>query len=419
MKKLYYIEDIRNTSTENGEQEVVLFGATSDEDHEALVVSQDAGISTYPNDKGMPIALAANNYVYYDTDTPGRFENGNLSTFARRMRAKASYYLRLINQANVNFQPELPREQFFAPDTPNLQVRSFHVNVGHGNCTLILAIRGNFYQLWCVDCSIYDYRNRQNYAQNIEESMKEISKLIGTPTEQLRISYFMLTHTHYDHFSGIEYLFSKRYVNHSTVFYTNLHYGCVSPSWVRVLNLLSIHKCHVVEPLKNAHPVLKVLFPEIRQVSKVPRKPATVPYRVVSTPNDSSVVYAIAIAGKSMILPGDLEQAGLREMMGHEACAPDYCYGTYYCISHHASATGHLDIPCTGTRNYPTPLDCVRHNLKYAIVMGRDNAFSGIYAPNVIGDFGQSIVYSEKDNNGNPIKVMELDWITNSIAYHY
>lgn len=417
MKRLYYIENIRNVSLENDIREVTLFDATSEENSNAITINLESNALFYRNSRGKSVGLSPNSYVYYDAEGQQTFENGNLDRFARRMRALASWYLRQIIQSNANYRPELPGEQFFAHANEELIVRSFHVNVGHGNCTLILTIRRNFYQLWCIDCSVYDYMNHQNYSQNVEECMTEVSNLTGVPVYQLRISYFMLTHTHYDHFSGLEFLFSKGYVNRSTVFYANIHYGCVSSSWVRVLKLFATHQCHVVEPLRNMHPVMKVLFPEIRQVSKA-RNNSAVPYRIVSSPNNSSVVYSITIAGKSMILPGDLEQSGLQEMMKQHACSPDYCYSTYYCVSHHASAIGHIDIPCIGTRVFPTPLICVRQNLRYAIVMGRDGAFPGIYAPNVTTDFAHCIVYSEKDNNGNPVKYLELNWLTNTVAYH-
>lgn len=134
--------------------------------------------------------------------------------------------------------------------------------------------------------------------------------------------------------------------------------------------------------------------------------------------NNSSVVYCLEIAGKTMILPGDLEQAGINYMVSGCSCSPEFYKANYYCVSHHASDNGHINSSCTGPMACPNILTCIQNNLSYAIVMGRDHAFNGIYSTRVINDFGQSVIYSEKDKNGQPIRFLELDWITNSVNYY-
>ena len=46
-------------------------------------------------------------------------------------------------------------EAFLDEEKP-VQVISYHVNVGHGNCSFILIEAKSCYRLWLVDCSIID-----------------------------------------------------------------------------------------------------------------------------------------------------------------------------------------------------------------------------------------------------------------------
>ncbi|MBL8026035.1 MAG: hypothetical protein JNL74_06475, partial [Fibrobacteres bacterium] len=59
----------------------------------------------------------------------------------------------------------------------NCQIKaeySYHVNVGHGNCSILVVKNNNQYQLWMVDCSNHDYLNKQFYTSNIEKSIMHI-----------------------------------------------------------------------------------------------------------------------------------------------------------------------------------------------------------------------------------------------------
>ena len=57
--------------------------------------------------------------------------------------------------------------------------------------------------------------------------------------------------------------------------------------------------------------------------------------------------------------------------------------------------------------------------MQYAIVMGRDEAYNGIYNAQVISDFCKSIVYSEKDNRGKMTSGFILEWKTAKVTYIY
>lgn len=415
---LYYVEDILMPTTEGGLAQVVMMQAEetrNGEPSESLVLRVSPQLLTSVHNSLYP--LRENSYVYYDpsnNQTP--FANGNLSTFARSMRGKASYYVRQIENNVQNRIDEGDNARNFEC-LKECSVRSYHVNTGHGNCSILLYTHGAFYTIWMVDCNTWDFLDHTSSSTNIEACFDEIATFLNVEKTKLHISRFMLTHTHNDHYNGLAYLFNRGYVSNRTIFTMNIWYGCYSSSWVNVLKFLATNRCMVFEPIRNvANGVRQILFPDVRvQMTK----PLATGARLVTHVNDSSVVYHIRMAGKSMILPGDLEQGGLKLMNQNSLCSQQYHEANYYCVSHHASITGHIDRPCLGTRVCPDILDCKLKRLSVAIVMGRDNAFPGIYHPRVIQDFGQHVVFSERDAQGRFVKFVELDWLTDQVHYHY
>lgn len=429
-KELYYIESIHDVyefediewgengmrfMTNNGGEEMVpsnrvqvtMFKVNSDGRYPVpLILEMDRQSLQYAG--GNLGSVVENEYVYYAPNSDSQFENASQSPLV----------LELVSEEREN------RENVVVVDNPEeldslLEafavydvVESFHVNVGHGNCSLILAYneRKDKYKLMMVDCSVFDYTNKRNYATNLKKCFDYIAKKLHISADSVKLSAFLLTHTHYDHYSGLEYLIDKGYVDSSTIFSMNIWYGCTAKTWNRILGKMKGFK--VIEPISVRNPF--VVFPDRRQVNKRSGYPNE---RVVSKVNDSSAVYWLGYHWRGMVFPGDLEQKGLEEMNKNHWCRRLYHYCLYYCVSHHGSITGHINVKC---QHEPcaTKLKCVSHGLRRAIIMGRDGAFSGIYSPVVINDFGKRIIYSEKDYMGNSIRFAELDWHRNVVKYH-
>lgn len=406
-KNLYYVEYINEINEDNTFDVILLH---FDNDNNIGIVQE-----RFPS-SAMTLAgygmkqISESNYVYYDPsnlDSP--FSNGNTSSFARSMNGKKGYLVRKIELASDNVQSEDNVANIDLDSSDNCIAKSFHINIGHGNCSIFVWSDGSVYRMWMVDCCIYDYLQRKDYSQNLEACLDEIALSLHVNKEKLKFQRFMLTHTHYDHYAGVEYLFKKGYVDKTTVFMMNLWYGCSSPSWIRVLDLLVSNKCKVQEPLKSSsNPIYSILYPDVRLKNRHPLQNGA---RLVTKVNDSSVVYCMKLGGKSMILPGDLEQGGLLQMNSRSLCSPNYFLANYYCISHHGSLTGHVNKLCQGLQIQPRIIDCVRYFLSYAIIMGRDGAFCGIYSPVVLNDFGELVLFSEKDTNGDPAKYLWIDWM--------
>ena len=301
-------------------------------------------------------------------------------------------------------------------DYAHAQIKSYHVNVGNGNCTFVLFIDRYSYRLWMVDCGMIDVKNRRNYSANIDIVMDQIAHDINCDVSNVHIHRFLLTHWHADHYNGMIYMLQRGWLDSQTIFVMNLYYSCPTPCANQILYQLDRMNVRCYEPqvslrLNNC----SILHPNQRIGRWNNARLNMIGVRKV---NDSSVVYSINGVGKSMIFSGDLERKGFDRMTIAHTCRCCLHTSTYYCVSHHASLTGHIDIPCL-SGPFPTVLDCVQHNLQYAIVMGRDGAYDGIYDAQVIQDFGNRIIYSEKDDSGNKTRGVALEWKNDKTIHIY
>ena len=320
------------------------------------------------------------------------------------------------------------RTQFL--NSNKIEVFSYHINVGHGNCSLILAVekmpkkKNINYWLTMIDCSNFDYTNKKYYNSNIEDCFDEIAKKLNIKKEEIHIDLFLLTHLHHDHYSGMDYLVKSSYINHDTIFYINLHYQMASKAVNRILACLLNIKAVIIEPINsNRRKVsfMRILHPEcsiFKSLNHVPK--GYVNYRVENKVNNSSVVYVLQLGNKTMVCPGDLEIEGFKQMTKIPLCGPFLHRANYYAISHHGSINGHPDINCARQNKV---LHCLTSKLDMAFIMGRDGAFKGIYSPVVISYFGKSpnkLYFTEYDfNNKNlPVRYFGLEWASSVVTYH-
>ena len=355
-------------------------------------------------------------YVYYDTETQGPFGYGNLSLHARE-RFREYYELRDI-LTDRNVEPD--SEMALLPQSYSRRgtdVVSYHVNVGHGNCTLVLIEDGCCYQLWMVDCSITDKTDHnRNYQTNLESAFKAILKRLGKrEDEQLHIDRFFLTHIHHDHYNGIDYLVNNHYIDSRTICYMNLYYQMASPSFNNMLKALRNANVRFMEPVSaNSSNIIRFLHPECRIYRSAPSVKKTAGakknYRIVSSPvNNSSAVIQFHLGGRAMVFPGDLERSGFNHMSGAATCSPFLADSDYYIISHHGSINGHPTKPCKNPKGpMPTPLACVTSSTKKVFLMGRNGAYSGIYSPTIVSYWSglpNVLEYTEQAAH-----FLELEW---------
>lgn len=98
-------------------------------------------------------------YVYYTPDEPyeGKiFSYGNQANYAQSQKQRSIELRRALLEDNTL----KAGETWTVAERDNYEYKykviSYHVNVGHGNCSFILILKDNDYDLWTVDCSRFE-----------------------------------------------------------------------------------------------------------------------------------------------------------------------------------------------------------------------------------------------------------------------
>ncbi len=341
-------------------------------------------------------------YVYYLND---RFTNASKDKIAKRNVYWNNLYRGKLNkkQTRQNDDTRISKKS---------DIFSYHINVGHGNCSIIVIKEPDKVRLWMVDCSDYDFTNHRNYSNNIDECLDFIREKFGE--KNLKINKFFLTHPHFDHYSGMLRLINSRLIDGGTVFYLNTHYSMPSEKLRYILRQLHILGSVIIEPLTRQNNNVEILYPDIRTIRvNTPLYYGQV-VRVQPKPNNASVVLQIKFNEKSMLFTGDIETQGWDIIPN---CYPLLKNTSYYVVSHHGSINGHLRNVCPRPRNKVADVSQCAGRSTIQILMGRDHAFHGIYSPQVTGSF-RNLIYSERNNAGNQCSFAEIDWQTDEVTHH-
>lgn len=177
-------------------------------------------------------------FVYFENDGAEiSLNNANGDPRARRYT--------LINnrmRALLTSQSEEPEEGDLSVE-PDTKIYSYHVNVGHGNCSFIVIKNVDQAELWCVDCSNWDFKQRHYYGDNIERCLAHISAHHHVNT----ISKFFITHPHYDHISGIKTLITNNGLPNAEI-WLNTFYSFSSKTYDRLLEFLENSQLHIIQP---------------------------------------------------------------------------------------------------------------------------------------------------------------------------
>ena len=260
-------------------------------------------------------------------------------------------------------------------------VYSYHINVGHGNCSIIVFCCSGKYDMWMIDCSVYDFTNKQNHCTDLDICMADIHKQFGVS----KISKLLVTHLHYDHINGIEHLIKRGWIDGNTEVWMNTQYPWKQPTYSRILIQLKALGVKFIDPIvANSTQHIKILYPYISfNMKNIAPK---------NNINNASVLYQICLAGKSMLFTGDIEAEGWENVT---LCIPYLNHSTYYCISHHGSITGHLRRNCVSAHRWiDTLADCADYT-EIQVLMGRDNAYQGIFSKDAISDFNNVLITEE------------------------
>ena len=416
---LYFVESIHYLQDEEQVQVILSQEESTQETFRQVLLSRDQ-----MRMRGLNWWLREGWYVYYDENYHERpFSYGNGAKYARTCFIEFRQIQEKLLSSSVLLDDSEYRTRINSILSSNtLMVTSFHVNVGHGNCSIILLQNDDSYQLWMIDCSVGERVGNNQYEGNLEACLDEIATRVNVPSRrELHIDRFFLTHTHYDHFNGITYLADNHYIDGSTIFYLNLYYNWARKSYISILNILYRLGVKFIEPgVAHSNNEICFIHPECRIYrSKSTAVDLSSAHRVVKHVNDSSFVVVFDFGHRRMAFPGDLEKDGFNAMTHNGSCSPYLFWIDYYAISHHGSSTGHPNVPCCQKSSSASPIKCISHSLRASVLMGRDGACPGIYSSSVVNFFrGKGLIFSEKDNAGNPASFVVLDWATGNYRHY-
>lgn len=305
------------------------------------------------------------------------------------------------------------------------KVRSYHINVGHGNFSVITFWQDGELQVWAIDASekepsfISKKNDSKEYRSNWQECFEKIKHIYGV--DQFSISKLLLTHMHYDHFSAISQLVKENYFANGAEIWINLYYDCSNPAYTYTAlpALQKIPNVRFVEPrfsVTQAGAIIQVLAPEERIYYKI-MPPQTNMVNIVkeTKANNASVIYKITLIDKSIVFPGDLQTEGWRRV---SHCIPYMSNCNYYCISHHGSMNGHRRESCSISRPIINVSDCLLPQT-ICILMGRHMAYNGIYSQTVINDFDHCALHkSECTPTNQRVTYLVIDWENDDLIYY-
>lgn len=323
-------------------------------------------------------------FVIYDGESIHTAEDDPTSIMYTELNKQL---ISIIGYENYGNRPEEISEEISEQIS---DVHSYHVNVGHGNCSIIVFCSNRKYNMWMVDCSVFDFTDKNNYCSNLNVCMHDIEIEFGVR----KISKLLITHLHYDHINGIEYLIKKRWIDKETQVWMNIQYPWKQPTYNRILLQLKALGVKFIDPIVcNSTRQINILYPDISF-----NKKNAAPNNNI---NNASVLYQICLDGKSMLFTGDIEVEGWEQV---RTCYPYLNQTTYYCISHHGSITGHRRNHCAvSNRNIWTLADCADSSKKQ-VLMGRDHAYKGIFSQSVISDFNHILKTEDAKH------YIEVDW---------
>lgn len=203
---IYYIEDIVTPQGGDGTYRVILNLANADEgaadiDRYSMVVLSRAQLDRYPERES---PWLENNFVYYNLTPNGPvFSSANSTDVAQFAFAQNRMFAEYVLSQNYQDEFSFPR------NSNDIKVKSYHVNVGHGNCSIVVVSdpRQPRPSVMMIDCSTYELpflhgHHTTDYSDNLESTFDLICAEFSIERKEFYVERFFLTHQHYDHYNG-------------------------------------------------------------------------------------------------------------------------------------------------------------------------------------------------------------------------
>ena len=271
---------------------------------------------------------------------------------------------------------------------------SYHVNVGHGNASfLVVCFDDNSIKpvIVMVDCKL---NNRGSDKINFKACVDYIEDRFSMNGHDFELDMFLLTHPHFDHYSGIHFLLENGYITGNTGIWLNCRYDYPGSFYNSVLEPLAslTSSPKFINPIRtNGSRSMNIWYPEniIRRTGN-----ASGNVQIEENPNNASVLtqFLFDIGGREagILFTGDIETEGWNKVK----CPPGLGNIQNYCISHHGSRNGHERNFCHSGQNIGKITDCP-NSIRNAVLMGRGGAYPGIYHQPALNEFGTLVRKTE------------------------
>lgn len=290
-------------------------------------------------------------------------------------------------------------------------VCSYHINVGHGNTSIIAFQENSICHLWMIDCAYIEIKTWHNYRQNLDVCFNYIKNKYNL--QEIKIEKLLITHVHYDHISTVTQLIREKYFADNLEIWLNDKFACSTKTYSDMINELENHaddsgiNCRIIDPIvSSSQGTIEVLYPQTSYTGTHLKTANRAPDGKI---NNASVVYRINLAGHSMIFTGDIEEKGWEEIKNYHSCL---IRPNYYCISHHGSINGHAPTvwcsPLCGL--FDDRCCCCCKGTAAAILMGRDGFYKGIFSPTVINYYARILHITEKSQH-----FIEIEWQSGAV----
>lgn len=200
-------------------------------------------------------------------------------------------------------------------------VCSYHIYIGNEGCCIIAFREDGKGTAFMVDCTSFDFMEGRDYSDNLEACLQQVKADFQID----KISKLLITHLHYDHISGIEYLIRKGWLDQDTEVWMNTRYPWKSAAYSRILARLCALGVRFIEPLAdNSTEQIQVLYPAVRfdENNKAPGESI----------HNASVLYQIFLEEKRMLFLGDIGKEGFEQVFFDRQF---FDYPLYVCVSHH------------------------------------------------------------------------------------
>lgn len=393
---IYFIEDTQKTESNSREAIVSLFNASLFIENNRLEL-QEYFHERIISDEQL-LNLTHSRFISFNQDSTINNENN-------------SYVAKYFICQNTALRTNILKNQLneFLLSSLN-NTFSYHINVGHGNCSLVVDAASK--NIVLIDCGDYDYLQKVSYTNNINECLEHIKNKFNIL--ELKIKHFIITHPHFDHYSGLAKLIRKNIIDKDSIGLINLYYSMTSPTFNQLLQEIKKHEIKIIEPLqKHSSASIDILHPSERVVRTANTIHKHLNPIIEPNPNNTSIVFKLNSESTSFMFTGDIETDGWNRI---NTCMPYLKKSNYFSISHHGSINGHLRNKCPVHKPINNLSCCAKSNIT-AILMGRHNAYNGVPANQVINDF-KNIIYSEKSNLGHPTKFVEIEWNSKTTTWY-